>query len=340
MEHKKYNSIENMTNKILEKIMNNPKLLLDVWYVTEKVDGSNFSITFDFNSNDIKPARRGAFLDAEEKFNNFQSIMQRYDFPTFGFKILEFLQTLHFTGIESYTVFGELCGGFYPGMKTEEGATKIQGKIAYSNRTEFIVFDIRVNFKDGEFIYLPHPEVVFLCKENNIPVIPIIFSGILQECINWSMEHNADPSEIWKEFGMEKEVEGNIREGHVIKPHNHAFMGMSRVILKDKNEKFQENSGTKIKKPKEKISDDLLKILGDASVLICTPRFNNIISKIGEYSITDFGKIMNLMCEDIIEELTNENKLNFNNEVEEKQFNKLLVKQVSSWMGRNKKELF
>lgn len=172
--------------------------------------------------------------------------------------------------------------------------------------------------------------------------MPVLFEGSLQECLEWSANHNADPSEIWKILRMPNEIEGNIREGHVIKPLNSIFYRKSRVIFKDKNDKFKENSGAKIKldKIKKEYSDELFTFFETISPMICKNRFNNVSSKFGEYSIRNFGDLLRLMTEDIEEELYKSEEYQKFSDTERADFHKILNKKVSEFFVENKKELF
>ena len=282
-------------------------------------------------------------------FFNFQSIFDRYDYNKLMNNILEFAKIHYPDFLGGISIHGELCGGHYPGAEVVPNAKKVQKEVAYSNNTELIVFDIRLTSTDNDdyYIFIPHYQIIKLCNDCNIPVVPIIFEGTLDECLKWSSEHNADPCEIWKIFGMDHEVENNIREGHVIKPAiKTIFKGQHRMIFKDKNDKFKENKGSKEKNavPKITYSDNMIYILDNIDTMICINRFNSVTSKFGEYSIKDFRLLMLFMIEDIYDELNRSIDLKelFDTltNVEKKELNDILNKKIASFMGANKKELF
>lgn len=340
----KYNSISNVTNKELMHFKNsnlyNPG---DIWYCTEKVHGSNFSIMGN-GDHALIPAKRTSTLNMEDSnFYNFQRIFDKYDMTNLIRKIV-FFATLHDPEYNhGVSVHGELCGGFYPNMDQIPGTKQVQREVKYSNDTEFIVFDIRIYNSESRYKYLNHKDVVTLCQDLNIPVVPIVFEGTLDECLAWSAEHNADPSEVWKIFGMEQEVPNNIREGHVIKPAKSLFNRDERIIFKDKNGRFRETRGSKeprVKTDKPAYSIAMNTVFNDISAMICAPRFNNVASKYGEYSIKNFADLMHLMVEDIFEELKNDANMSTLTAVEHAAIKSDTLKRVSAFMGSNKKELF
>jgi len=339
----KYNSIENVTNKELMKFKESK--LYDpygIWFVTEKVHGSNMAIMSD-GKGPLIPAKRSSTLDMENSsFFNFQKIFDKYNFNALTRKIL-YMATIYNPDYNyGVSIHGELCGGFYPNTPVIPGAKQVQKEIKYSNDTEFIVFDIRIYNKDGGYIFLSHEAVVRACEELKIPVVPILFKGTLDQCLAWSAEHNADPSEVWKIFGMPHEVPNNIREGHVIKPAASLFNSDSRIIFKDKNDKFKEGNERKPKQKVEKIpfSTQMNDLYNDITSMICIPRFNNVTSKFGEYTIRNFADLMRLMADDIFEDLKNDANMSSLTAVEKKTLKDDTIRRISAFMGANKKELF
>jgi Rnl2 family RNA ligase len=340
MEFVKYNSIENTTNKELYKFresnLYNP---CGTWFVTEKVDGSNFGFFREEGTDNLYPAKHSCII-GDENFFNHKSIMNRYNKSIL--MMMDYIMSTN-SNLSGVSIHGELCGGYYPETVKIPNTSRVQDRIHYSNNTEFIVFDIRIYDKDGGYKFLNHQGVVDLCNRYNIPVVPIIFTGTLDECLEWSTLHNADMSEIWKIFNMPNEIPGNIREGHVIKPATSMFLGMSRVIFKDKNNKFKENKSDKPKKEHVKYdySEPFMSILEDIDDLICHNRFNSVVSKFGEYSIKDFGTLMINMVDDVIDQIQRDTdlyELLSNEDISE--LKKILIKKVSTFFVENKKELF
>lgn len=339
----KYNSIENLSNKLLfefkESPLYNPS---DIWVVTPKIDGSNFSIYFDENMNMI-PAQRSSFISMSSDFFNFQKVFDKYQesFKSMYNIIMNDYPSINEEAIVNISFHGELCGGFYPDMPILPNVKRIQKRVHYSNDTELIIFDIRVWVGENKYYYMSHHHVVKYCNALTIPVVPVLFTGYLDQCMSWSHEHCADPDETWKIFGMPHEVPNNIREGHVIKPLKTIFKGDHRIIFKDKNEKFKENHdrGPKIER-KIEYTDALMEVLEDITGYISYNRFCSVISKFGDYSIKNFPQLMNLMVEDIKEELDREGRCENLTHVDKAELHRLLVKYVSAEFVKNKKEWF
>jgi len=335
-EFKKYEEITRVDDGLLGRFISSE--LYDPqqeWIVLEKVHGSNFSFTQHENGN-LMFAKRTSFLGYDSDFFNYQSIVKKY-----GQNINLMIDNIKTKYPNNYiTVFGELCGGYYPNMPLVLNAKRVQKEIFYSNQNEFIVYDIRL-INQNNITYLDYNEVIELCNKYNVPVIPIIYRGTLNECLNWSAQNNADPSEIWKIFGMPEEVEGNIREGHVIKPLNKTiFMGYNRVIFKDKNDKFKENRRRDIKIDKNKLDvynypPEILDLLNEIDSMINFNRFNSVISKFGDYSIRDYATLLNLMYNDIIKDLDNHYAELLNDEI-----TKTIKRKISTFFNQNKRELF
>ena len=339
----KYNSIDNLYNKELQSfkdiVLYNP---LDIWVVTPKIDGSNLSILFDDNGQPYA-AKRTAVLDPNEDFFNYQSIMTQYfnQFCRIRQEILNDFPEFNGEKVIDISIHGELCGGYFPGMPVLSGAKKVQKSINYSNRNEFIVFDIRLYINDTRYYYLKHTDVIYYCDQR-LHVVPILYTGTLNECLTWSSQHNADLDETWKIFGMPHDGGiDNIREGHVIKPVNTIFKGDSRVIFKDKNDKFKDKSRSKSPKPAIVYSDALNVLIETIPLYINENRFNSVTSKIGEYTIRDFARIMVDIVEDVLEDIskTDERYLELClSDIE--LLEKAITKKVSNWMGTNKTILF
>lgn len=335
-----------MTNKELYKFKESSLFdPYDLWNVTPKVDGSNFAIYFD-ETGSIVPAKRGGTLTMTTAFFNFQRVFDKYGVSAFT-NMYEAIRDVHHTfnnePVIDVSFHGELCGGHYPDMPTIPGAKRVQARIHYSNDTEFVMFDIRLWTGDSRYYYMPHDMVVWYCRDYGIPVVPILHVGTLDECLAWSAQHRSDPDIMWDIFGMPHEVEGNLREGHVIKPHHKTlFKGDSRVIFKDKSDKFNEGGKNKIKKDyvPVKYSDALMGILEFVHDYVNYNRFCSVTSKFGEFSIKDFGTLMKLMVEDIEDELTRDGDYEGLTEVDKCELHKILIKKVSAEFVANKKEWF
>ncbi len=342
----KYNSIDNVSNKT---ILHYREKLIGPFCVTEKIHGSNFQVTCDWNTLEYNFGKRSSFISENSNFYNWQTILEKYDFKTILKRAKEELDLTDKvidkaliqygivppkSQIKSFTIFGELCGGSYPTngfvekdieLNYKPTYRAIQKGVFYANNVEFVVFDLRLNYED-KVSYIRHDYLKKIIKE--LPIVPIDFIGTFDKCLDYSKKHYADNSKIFKLFNL-PEVPVNIREGNVIKPLKNIDYSLneSRLIFKDKNDKFAENSG-KEKPIKEVfiINEDFVKELDK---LICTNRFNNVTSKFGEYSIRDFNTLLNLFFEDIKEEIDIE-----------KYLEKFVKGRIARFFSENKNYLF
>lgn len=289
MEFSKYSSIENAyQQKYIDKMC---ATLPDetVWVVMEKVHGANFSFSTD--GKEVKIAKRTAFIGKEEEkaFYNCSSVIEKYS--------EKIIQIFHYTNAKNIIVYGELFGGFYPGIASAE--TPIQKGINYCPHHEFFAFDIKA---DGKF--LNYDEAIKLFEKVNLIYARILFRGTLQEALKWSDEHKSDASTIPGYFGLPV-LAKNKREGHVLKPveSKHTHNG-ARIMLKDKNSTFSEKQAF----PKEKVECDpaLKDSIMTALEYITPQRYDNVVSKIGEVSKKDMGKLVGLLSKDAIEDYLKE----------------------------------
>lgn len=356
MKHLKYNSIDNVTNKGVERAKNiESRYFPDglKWNVTEKVHGSNFSI---YGDRDIKLryAKRSTFLSDGSNFYNFQRAVDRNkeNIEWMIGSVFEYAEYADYKPefedidlIESVSLHFEICGGSYPDVDRVKNVKTVQREIKYSNDIQIICFDIRINYVGGITKYLPHSKVVELCNKFDVHVLPILFTGTLTECLIFSKEHVEDESEVWKIFGMDNAVEKNVREGHVIKPNQSLFDAVgSRLILKDKSEKFKENSGAKDKliRPKFELSISGLRYMDVAETFICLNRVNAVTSKMGEYTIKDFQEVMIQLAKDVITDMDREHS-EWNEQIlplEKAEIKRTILKKCGKFMGINKRDIF
>jgi len=286
MEFKKYNSIENSyrTKEIQRIELNFPK---EPFIVQEKVHGANFS--FWINKDGVRCAKRTSFLEESDSFYNFQEVLERYK------TTIENLY-IRMEGIDSMIIHGELCGGNYPNIKSQ--VKSIQKGVYYSPNTEFIAFDITINDK-----IVNMEEFNGIMFNSGIPYTKELYRGTLRECLKYSNNYNSTVPEL---FGFDN-LDNNICEGNVIKPVNLLFHGNgSRVVLKNKNEKFKEISGeskTNTIKVKKEDPIEVSEIKPVVLTYINENRLKNVLSKIGPVSGQEFGKIMGLFSKDVVEDL-------------------------------------
>lgn len=289
---KKYNSIENTyREEVLEQIQKHGYANQE-FVVQEKVHGSNISFwTTDGES--IHTAKRSGRIEEGEVFFNYERVL--IDLKP---KLLAIWQELRNekSGIEQVTFFGEIFGGAYPHADVErtKSAIKVQKGIYYSPNNHFYAFDILINTET----YLDVDQVNELFEKHNIVHAKTIFRGPLNECISYP---NDFETAIPKAFNLPA-ITPNITEGVVIKPVTPLFFNNgSRVILKNKNEKWAENTRfNKIIREEDEPTEKLLKLQEAIATYVTENRLNNVLSKIGAVTIKDFGKVIGMFNKDII----------------------------------------
>lgn len=294
MEFKKFSSLENTYRQnLIDKVQYEGK---DggVWVVTEKIHGANFSFWCD--GTEVKVASRTQFVDGT--FYNCQAVINRY-----SENILNWCQGF---GVKTFIVYGELFGG------------NIQKEVQYGEK-DFAAFDVVIDgaVQDKQTAWR-------IAKECGLNFVPVLFTGSFKECLEMS---NTFKSTLTPE-GYEGE---NISEGLVIEPVEPAwFANGSRVYFKNKTESFSEKN----RQPKEKqvfeLSEEQSVLMNELLNYNTEQRVSNVISKIGQITTKDFGKILGLTVQDILEDFTKDTERDAKVEAEDnwKQFHKLLSAEV------------
>lgn len=192
---------------------------------TEKVHGCNFSIFYD--GIDIKVGRRKAFIKDGEKFYNYEKVISEYENSIKD--IFEELCEKH--KIDFIVIYGELFGGYYPSNKNNDNIGKkkpkpVQQGVYYSNKVDFIVFDIYLDGKEQ----LTYEQLETITK-NRLKLVPIIKEGSLKELVKSDWEVNTIISKICNQ----EDLKDNIIEGVVIREKN-----SNGIMFKIKTSKFSE----------------------------------------------------------------------------------------------------
>ena len=149
MEFKKYVSLENTyrqatINKIIDSGLSG-----DLWQVTEKIHGANFSFWYN-GYDDIRVASRTQFVDGT--FFNCQSVINKHMDA-----VIVMFNLLNLTIGDTLTVYGELYGA------------NVQKEVYYGEGKDFTAFDIKVNG-----LYQNTTEVERLCKDAGLPHAPVL----------------------------------------------------------------------------------------------------------------------------------------------------------------------
>jgi Rnl2 family RNA ligase len=296
MEYKKYNSIENSYQEDFIKSIIDQNLNGGDFVVQEKVHGANLSFITD--GNEIICAKRTELINQEEPFYNYQAVKKKHEK-----NIIDVFNNIKekFENVKFITIFGELIGGQYPHIDIEKNklATFVQRGIYYSPDNEFYAFDIMIN---NEY-YLDIELINKIFEENNFLYAKTLFKGNLDDCLKHPNEFE---SKIPEWLALPK-LDRNICEGIVIKPLEARFLQIgSRVIIKNKNEKWSENKMFVDKNLLSEFSGELSEegneLKEEIYKMITLNRLNNIISKIGQVTKKDYGKLLGMFSKDILED--------------------------------------
>lgn len=317
---KKYPSIENSYRaEFISRIKEQGFGELE-YIVQEKAHGSNFSFWTD-NGINFECMKRTSVILPGEKFYNYELVLEEH---------LLRLQNL-WTDIKSshsdmqeLTVFGELIGGSYAhkAVKHVKGAIKVQKGIFYCPHNSFYGFDIMINQEQ----YLSVDKAAQLFKKEGIAHAETLFRGSLDECLKYP---NDNQSVIYKQFDL-PQIEDNVCEGVVIRPQETCFLhNGSRVIIKNKNEKWTEKqqAGKKTRKEIE-LSDEVKHLQEKLLEYVTENRFINVISKIGQIEQKDIGKVLSMYSNDAIEDFSKDygNEFNALEKKDQKQVSRIISK--------------
>lgn len=299
MNFQKFSSIENSYRALAVNDIVHYGFDKGEWVVSEKCHGSNFS--FWYNGQYIRVASRSHFLDITQSFYGSTAVIAKYQEA-----IKRLWEELDSRGMNPNTlaVYGEICGGAYPhpDVKPVKGATRVQKGIYYHPGNEFYAFDIRLN---GD--WLNDDLVHDLCAIVGLVSSEPLFRGSFEDCLAYSNEYQTT---IPAKFGLPP-IEDNVCEGNVLRPViPQVFPSGSRVILKNKNQKWSEKSKeSKAPKPLVKLSDNGERIRNTAASLITENRLRNVLSKIGPVSQKEFGKLLGALSKDVMTDLPKESDI-------------------------------
>lgn len=295
----KYSSLENHYNgKFIEKIRNAGFDVTEPWVAREKIHGTNFSIIIERDA--VTCAKRtGPILPAEDFFG-YSVILKKYN---------DSIKAVQHTIKEgsSMQIFGEFAGG------------GIQKGVDYGEK-DFYVFDILVKTVEGTNQFVDDYMMEQICNTFGFKLAPLLGRGKFDDLIQLPNMLDVvvnDYNELIANEGLEvanKHVwkavvaEDNIAEGYVLKPcYPKFFPNGARVAIKCKNSKFSEKAKSDKPIKAKAVLTDLDKVaLSTLAAYATLNRVNNVISKIGQVGPKDFGKVMGLTVQDILEEAARE----------------------------------
>lgn len=283
------------------------------WVVTEKVHGANYSfwVTSDENEIKVQVAKRTSFISEDEKFFNHKPVLENYTQNMI--KLYQHLEC------ETLVVYGELFGG------------NIQSGMSYPLEQDFVAFDVKIDGVDQDKIGIFEVLRIF-----NIPTSPVI--GVF-DTLQEALEFNESFDSLLTRDNFTGDDKHKEAEGVVIEPNTPMYHSNgSRVYLKKKTKRFLEKGGKPNIKHKSVtlVSEQVQTILCWSLGYLTKSRFHNVVSKVGEVSIKDIGKVMGLMTKDIIEDLEKDLEIDvktyFIDKQDYKVFNKQLMKYVQDFI--------
>ncbi len=291
----KYPSIENhYQKKFLYHVLKTlPKDT--TFYITEKIHGANFSIYI--SKDDIKFASRNEFLKDKE-FYDYKEVVTKYQ------DCFDIIQT-NIEEDEYYIVYGELFGG------------NIQKECYYKDEQDFVCFDIAI-VKEDKVKFLDINDCIKKCNLLRLPYLPILFSGTLNDCLQYN---NTFITKLNLETGSEC-------EGIIIRPNQDSYLrGGSRIILKNKNEIFAENRGSKYRGDKLKGGlDDIEQISHKLFDYINENRVNSFVSKVGNnLEIKLFSTYLKEIYDDCLVDYQKE----YENDIVSKEVNRIAMSKIA-----------
>lgn len=257
------------------------------YVTTEKIHGANFSAQYRGTTDTVKFCRKGGWLKPGESFYSHTKLdLEKIE------KVVKYLA--HCNGAKTVEVYGEICGGYYDGEQ-ELGCKRVQTQVQYSSKTEFIVFDIRI---DGR--YIPFLDVVVMCGICDLMHVPV--AGVFDSFEDALAANNEYMTMVPKLLGNMGVVKDNICEGNVIRPLREevTFANGKRLVLKNKNAKFSETKDRKPKVPTPELTSFAQSVLQLVTNRLNRTRLDAVISKESNVSQKDFGKITGLLIQDAI----------------------------------------
>lgn len=317
MYFKRYNSITNLYD---EEFINKVKALNynEPWYVSEKIHGANCQIAV--TEDGVEIGGRNEVTDNEL----WHKVISQYANKA---KAL-----FHSTFAERIILFGEFFGGAYPhqDVPRDKNAKKVQKGVWYSPHNHVMFFDLFIEPTYEPAYYVSVPPLRYLLNYFGIPVVSFKRFLSLDEALAYP---NDEVSEIYKNFDL-PEIEGNIREGVVIRPEKDLWIGQSRVIIKNKNDKFKEawKERRPVVDPRE-LTEKQIEAIEDMLRYVTENRIINILSHYGaDLSVKLLGQLIRDTNKEVQEEFEKYNNI-FNS------MEKAEIKEVTRRVNKTVSEL-
>ena len=311
-EFKKYSSLENHYRdkfilNVRQQGLTDPNIM---WSVTEKFHGSNFSVIVKRDEDGkvvLVPAKRSCVIGPSDNFYSYQRALAPVEAELM--RLFEYIEETEIDSNSSHfslQFYGELVGGKYGDMVSPPQASRVQKEVQYHPDNKIVFFDIRENVNDMSVLLdVTTFENLMTSFVPSAHIAKSLFVGKFEDAFKYSKRTYGTSTTASDLFDLPK-LEDNIREGNVLKPLLPAYLKCgSRVIIKHKNEVFKERHDKKSREPrtpKEEVvlGPELVNLLNTLETFITEQRLNNVISKIGEITSKDFGKILSDMTEDVL----------------------------------------
>lgn len=315
--------IEEFLNKVREKYGS------EQYCVTEKIHGTNTQIDYNLITGEFTYGKRTDVIGEDEQCYNAQEILGNLKGAIKD--LAEQLRYYRGDNLEVVRVYGELFGGTYPhpNVEKDKKSIRVQKGVYYCPSNRWRAFDISYSFKGDNKNYFLSGEQFFSYANNaGIPAVPLL--GIFNSLEAALKYPNNKRSVIFQYYGL-PEIEDNIMEGVVIRPwYDDLWLGQHRVILKSKNDKFKERSKDKRVNIQEEVPEVVKQAIEEISEFITENRVNNVISHLGQVTVNDIGKVIDLTAYDVLNEYKKIYKtFNLMEKKEEKMVTKFMRGQVA-----------
>lgn len=251
-----------------------------LFYATEKVDGTNISVSVDTSTRDYVFAGRNRFLDLNDSEKLYTDLPNIVTGDIIN-GMIDKLRELGFTNNVVH-IYGELYG------------FKIQKQnydISENHERSVVFYDILVNQEDETYLQLNLHDLLMVVPQDLLP--HLIDSG-LQTLPQWLAN---EP--------YEESFYGGVNEGFVFKPakrHLYEQNKQSYLGIKYKTEKYLEVK--KVKAPK--LSQKEIKnpeLVADIERYITVNRLMNIVSHGGlTLDFKNFGQLTKALAQDVYKE--------------------------------------
>ncbi len=305
-----YPHFDNLNRKHALKLLSDPELSKLEWCASEKIDGCNASLFHVVEEDDgtIRSfaASRNQVLDNEDSTKPKDRKQTLFTMDAIRIRYLSSLADLFklCKAAESIQVYGELYGGYFPGVA--KGVKAIQNRVIYSPVHKYRVFDILVD----ETTFLGREQVVALCTEVGLPYVHILHRGTMQEMFALNPVFLSTIPVLDDDVSLEEvaKLTTNYAEGYMLRPLKSQVMDLSKhVVVKLKNPSFTEKEqdgkkATPFVCPTGVVPLDE-KVIASVSELINTNRYASVLSKLTEQQRVNKGVVIKAMGSDVIQEL-------------------------------------